>query len=1457
MNTELALVKAVGKQLLADQILPRTDKEPFRIELFGVQREVVVDSVDSGSSRSSSDKHAIYIGKDILFSAWEKSRRMNQTAREVVPRASAYVLTPNTPNGERIDDIWRDLSPRSGELAHNPRALLAGLPGTGKTLFLDYCRDKLYDNMANGRAGGKKSWQLPLWIEASSVLRIGWQQALIKGFNVQYNRDFSFELLEAAIRCGYLVLLIDDIGIWAVDEVLSTSTHLIAQLLSIVGPTGGFVATVDSRYIYKDMFDYWDAEEKRVQKNFTGLGERFQAADDVQLIELAPRIERQCSHVHDAVLTAYDSLPAVMAFGGSGFWSCVNTLIDKWAGEKDNQGVFGEAGRRKFIHTITLWLYHHDAHTIPYDAFRSLCYYALPENYRETFFIDHVARTIINSDLFVGSEGRGISFASGWLREAALAKALLDVHRESQTRKEFYEVLTQGYLYPRLAYLLFSSSDLSNPKRIVADVWGVIVTSRDLDRKSFMAVVHLIMASERIAEGRLSQVRLPKELDLTNAKLHGISLHNVLLERWIFREAIMTSASLRQCHLINCDFSGIYAPDMGFDCSHENALIFSGARLSGAEIRLKNLEGVTFSHADLTAAVVSAEENVEETLQDDALKRVFSQTIIANSKIEIEGREIIPKDTRVPDMDVGAIAWSVSDRDQMVIANRFVFEVSAVSDRRFRVKINDFRLGNNGTVEITTRPKEILFLGKNAEEIVFACYGGSGCSLVYWRLEGPGGADAIRARQLSSMSVHAVQRLDDRYLVVTDQGIHCLSDNGQKTTEGNIFYEHSGVKALLLTSTPRQFVIQSETMLRLVELAKSADGSFETKFIDEISLRGRPIIARGIGETVALAFEGGDVEIFSSRFGWVSRARHRLSFAVIDELIVAHNQANIYAVGRWKNEAGVALIDGVKGDLLVYYEVPKEALDTIQDRLIKSEFSIGIDSGRRKADLSNLETGFLDSSEESALSLLNRIKCINKSLALVVERDGEIVIDVVLRKDDQLSCLYTRYKNIDRSSEDIALSLELVVYNPIGELQQIPANRIHMTNRSPSIIRASCDFRPGQMGEFNLQARFSMGSAMHSIEVDSPFETYLSNPFQFSHGLDGEWLYLFKGHEKTIKYLLDNIDNQHIAIHGSRRQGKSSILYKFRQVSLQRRRDIIPLFISFDQLVEERHEVRGRRKAREDPLLFFARRVNEGIGENEQYRAVLPTREEINNPEKGRRYLLDVRDALKRGSFDRAKLVILADEANVLAALSPDEVNPLSSFIHDNLWIRLLSASLPYREKIDTRFASGIGRFLNNSHFIQPLDSEQIKELCKRPLGSRYTLTKAALDLVCQYSTGRPHDAQVLMYHAINESEDRGITEINCDMINWAYRSKLVPIYYDYLMPFREFEKFDYHTADNWFNDFEDDFEFYLKNINRKDVSENGAYRPFRDWGYVQGRDGNQLHIPHALASAWVERKKE
>jgi hypothetical protein len=133
----------------------------------------------------------------------------------------------------------------------NWRLIIAGLPGGGKTSTAATLHVRLIEEQIHRLSLDKVKphWRLPLRLSAEDVLAKGLPSAIIEGLQETYSSNISYPLFRAAYRCGYYVLFIDDIGLWAQPgERLTVSNPLVSELLATAGETGQFVCTIDSRF---------------------------------------------------------------------------------------------------------------------------------------------------------------------------------------------------------------------------------------------------------------------------------------------------------------------------------------------------------------------------------------------------------------------------------------------------------------------------------------------------------------------------------------------------------------------------------------------------------------------------------------------------------------------------------------------------------------------------------------------------------------------------------------------------------------------------------------------------------------------------------------------------------------------------------------------------------------------------------------------------------------------------------------------------------------------------------------------------------------------------------------------------------------------------------------------------------------------------------------------------------
>ena len=1326
-------------------------------------------------------------------------------------RPGAAYLFRSTDRNSLQDQLERlrkqqndELAPSfSEEFASIPlwRMIVAGLPGGGKTRGADVLQAKLLTEQIAELTKDLPRWRLPLRISAEDALNKGLPSAIIESLQETYSSNVSYPLFRAAYRCGYYVLIIDDIGLWAdPGERLTVSNRLLSELLSTAGESGQFICTIDSRFLYKST----------AARIHAGLGERFELGNDIRLLDLT------------------ESRSTFPKLGDIDTFSVVDRAVTEFVDGPDPAGIFGPGSRRAIVKEMAWQTYRTSGHSVALADLNDMVWRALPSAVQESSFRTKACEIVLTHQLFCGSEVRGFRFSSQLVYEGVLAASVAESILDGKTRDVLISLLAKEDFHERLALMVLCHPKLESRRDAFAAECAWLLEdfparipgglSEQQRTNAAMALITIIAVHHRLSPGADKWVKMPANVNLKGATLVERLFDGMDLRRWNFDGAILTGTTFRNCRLTDCTYRGADAPTIVFDGIEAAGLIdLTGARLAGGRFaNVSPAEPMLFSRADLTAASFAGD------CWQGALANKFHDAILAAS----EGLPDHAVSRRTETLDLTALKLPGTGHQRLAWFEGVVARL--VNERDVEVSYSADPGLRPITVGVTTEFQPLTSLralGLLAGKAAFLARGDKRSVILRWNDGAVQSVPLPVGQDLVAVTDHG------EALFGGASGLELRKWDTDRLVPAGLL---SGAAVDVLLATPQGAVACFGN--RLVDFRRHERG--EWKAWSEIALHGTPTLIANHDFTSVAAFADESVMLLSRRFGWAVRARHQLGFASIGALAIVPSQFLIFVFGNKAERlpcTTICLIDGRTGQLLLYFDhssVPNaEQVMERQMRATRAEIRLA----------ENPHEGIIDPSGTIVLRLLHGIKPHLPATTYEQASQSEVVV-TLMAAPEVARRLFVRYRNASGGA-DLPLTVEFAIERPHGDRVLVPFDNTSLEELPGGAISARFETEFQNQGDHRLTGSIFLAGYQADIELPQPLAVRKRNPFVTQLPLIGETLFLFKGHERMLRHCLDFIDNGSMMVCGSRRMGKSSFLNYLATKFREQRRDVTTVLVSCDAVTKERAD------------LSYFEHLFQQLSHDEWARritGVQPDKTTFNNMNEVKTALGAVKDNMSRVVGEHAKLVVLADEINALLENAGMEaLDRISEVLTNNGWIRQVATGLPNIKGLESTASSGIIRYLGRPSFLQPLSPREIEKLVTEPLLGRFSISAKVLARVVRYSSGRPHDAQNLIYEAVALAIGDERREILDEDVDHSLR-RLVKFFESYQHPFIQLEEEQPEVAASWRSQCHADFDDFYDHLNRLGKTDTG-FGPFLKWGYVRGELGEEYNVPYALLLAWAK----
>jgi len=1318
------------------------------------------------------------------------------------------------------------------------RVLVAGHPGSGKSSIAELVSDLVARRQIRGfesEIREHREWCLPLLARGIDIYRAGLVPTLTRVFRDICRENVSPGVLRAAIQQGHIVPIIDGLEDWADDGCLSSATPLVAEFLTLVGHTGRFLATIDTQLVVFSLFG--DPKRKR-------LGERFADAEDMTLISLLPDGRLEAGDAADSFLDFRNSLAFVNSEPRSAgnYEKTIQGYVRAWEKGDDLWGTFRDRHRQSFMLELTKRILASGINATPLEQVYSIVFDILDEGYRQTFYIEQIVDAVHESGIFAVSEEQGVRFTSRAIYEAMVVEWLAKLASDTRQIDSLWTALKLGLATERLGCHFWVHPEIASRREQVAQrlhrhLEGYSARGTP-GRNLACNLTVLLMTHHRLFKGTQSIVDLPERVILRDCDLEERDFSGARLARWDFSASVLTNSQFCDVEMKDCAFEGVVAPSVEIRARTSlGTNLFSEARLPGALMILGDLKHWRFTKADLTASAIEAEGDKETT------KLAFQHASLSNAKLATNLTAALADLPRL----------AVRDLD-IVINNVRSSSSTYYFGQRYKVLVAEPM--NHSTADL-----EIIDLAGDE---------------VTWKIECSHSVE--RVRYLGGMERHFIvaEGREQRTFV-------CVGENGTQHTwvcrTDEVWDAAVAKRDCVLLATPRglevlTFSPDSATRVVAPDVCSRVLGHPESDSVIAVSGALLTVLSWDADKLVAgesfvlqssdmehlelksseIAFSYGDrsVELVSRRFGWTSRSRHLLSFETISGLFFSSDQPLLFVIGNWRGEpdgSAVALIDTRSGALLLYFPVEdavcdEESLTTLV-REQAHNLRIGLAAEEERADIS---AGVVSLGDHSVMGVLSNMVIEWKTERVPRGEETEIGFDLRPAVSSEGSAmpgrLFKSYRVVGERRET-PLDIEVRLTRPDGSFLLLEGNRFEVCeNTTEGSLECRGTVTLEQVGDYRAKVTAYLCGRARGLLVERPLAVREKNPYTYGHEIKAHWRHMFTGNSQILNWVMENFRNSNLAILGSRRQGKSSLLWElWARLRIEEARDVLPVVISFEGM------------GGADTFQVFVAKVLSALLADQEARRLLEydelppvesSSEALNEIANLRRRLTD---ALGPGSY----LVVLADEVERFVEWDPNLSDALRSTYHTNPWLRQVAACLPTFHRCRGSWErSGFSTLLHHARYMQPLQPGEMCRLIEEPISGQYEIDPETIELVLKYASGRPHDLQVLMFESVNAAREMNVKRITSPMVTSALQRTLLPIYREYLTPFVEFQTEYPKEAGKIRRLLEENFEPQYECLNTEKASP-AFFRPFCDWGYVKGTTGEFLHIPYALVKAWVE----
>lgn len=1339
------------------------------------------------------------------------------------------------------------------------RVLLAGLPGTGKTTVLHTIADRLMGCQTSQleKAESQQSnaicfWQAPILLRGADARQIGFRQLLAEQASSICGFPVPFEVVQAAIRCGYFLLLVDGIEEWTEDGRLSPSSAMMSEFLRIVARTGRFICTVDSRYIRFSMF---------ISHQATEFGERFQDPSEYRLLELAPFIEHRGDDPYAGAVTAVLDKLTRRRTPERGWRDLATNMVEEWNQTSDPLGVLTTGHRLEFPRAFALKMYQQGTGAIPPHMLWELVFDALHEAFRESYYVDRTIDFLFGSPIFEPTSDGGLRFRQQLVQEAFLADALSERLSTEGVTEHFCHILSQGHFHERLACQVWLQPRVQEIKdrilysleRALTDVGRETAAGGTHRRNLIAGLMTLLVSHYRLFVNDKAIMKLPRDIHLCGLNFSEHCFDRLALDRWDFSNSILHNARFEGGKLKDCSFTSAVANGLVLEPAETSGgIVFTGARLAGAKLNLSSLKGVLFSHADLTGAEVT----VKDRTSLDA--SAFHRAVVSGAAIE--GLDSMSHESGTIDFDLDLAVATARPDTPFYRGSRTKLTVAQTAEDACRITIQDVKNPDPHFLNLGTTPWAWEILLENETTTLLAMYRkDEQCKVleICW-------PEAVcRVMELANLRCAAMTDKGELLLGCRD-GLKLLplSPPGQQHSLSPIDgADFAMTPHILLGAGPNRYIAVKGYDLSLFEFSDTGYRLHRSR----TTLHQAPVKWAVNARDLAVAFPDASVALFSHSHGLRLVKHHQTSFAGIDAIAHSNEQRIFFIIGHWPDDpeaTAVMFLDGRTGDVLLYLPyaaLPEESeLDRKWRNLSKRLGNIRQGSQARLEDIAQ---GNLDNRRDNQQRLLNEITATLETQNFVRDVQNQVIFRLEVPAASCFQQLHVRYNLLGGGGRELPLSAEPELISPGDHHYLIPVNKVSLEQDGKTVLgKFSHTFK--SKGVHRIRITLSLGAGTASLQIKQDIRVTEKNPFAYQKGLQGENAFLFVGHEDIMQWVTESIGGDCCTILGSRRQGKSSLLHTCGAKFMRKARvDVVPVYISFEPLISngrgdpsspDNHEMTGAAAFIEQIFRYIRARPDLARLCDVTDFGSFNTFNEAENR-------LDLLGARLGSTLGRSfKLVILADEVDCHTQMSIEESAVIGSLLHNRAWLWMVSAGLPsLRAPVKTIDNSGLVRFFAKACFLQPLSDPELKEIIQRGCGRRFHVPDHVFRQIAKYATGRPYDLQVLMHHSVAQAIKQTTNEITTAMVDQAFKEYLVPIYRDsYMAALLEFEEESPERAREYREYLNEDFDDQFKRINTA-TNTQAIYKHAFKWGYVRNDTGSEVHMPYALVRAWFETRRE
>ena len=1450
---------------------------------------IFVDSVPF--SNKTKGEGEISLGGELLFKGILRGQIDSQHQRGPFQDAGRKEMEFSFRKIERDEEPWisrigsparRLVSTAVKNLQEGRRLVLAGAPSCGKSTAAGLIAAELVHSQI--KRLDKKSpeeclWQIPVKFSARQALREGVAKAAEEAFFQDYGIQLPGNMFKVAVQAGLVVPIIDGVEEWGNGDRLGTSTRLVAEFFILVGRRAPLVLTVDSRCIFMSIFD---------KDRVTGFGERCRDGDDIDLLELAPFCGMGGSR-RKMFLALRSELPGLdkgdvascLEEGRDPAGVICAREIEQWLDEPDPYGLMTPETRRELVHLIAREQFASGASSIPFTRVLDIIYDKIPYELRDTYHIDILTDSIFRCPFLDGDEDQGLSFSSQLMWETAFVDFLSRLISREGIGPDIMDVLSRGILNQRTALAFWMREEiqargkmhfgriahlLSKPESVVDRA----NLSNDQRRNITIALFRLYTAFETL-EGKPLPIQLPKGVSFSGARLDEIDFSDIAITKWNFDDAVLKGAYFKNSELKECSFRNVYAYYMYFQPkSITGTCNFLNARVPGAAFRLPRFDEIKLTRADLTGSLIECPPEDQGKLLRELDSAITDNTLMRDFKSQAEG--MIGLDTE---------CWWFLERNSEIqfLANRFIIEALEPSKQGTGLQILD------------CMDNEKTWLPFDDETVAIACPllqpGSSDTETIAFVAEGTDKVYLVERRSgqwnhtllpgvTPGVRVAVRPAGSDRLIVVTDDAAVELGP-GKSVLKLDMPWREVVAAAQAEPGDDRLVIITHDQLFE-VKLERAADDKLLTRICHKHRLAGSAVLLNVNGDTAAVGFEDNTIQLFSKRFGWASRGRHLLSFDRLRAVIVAPERGFTFVIGNWDvaveggrgftdiipkldrtdesdnvGSIGVCILDSRTAETIIYYEIAERS----RDKVVKALRKVGAQAklhGQERLNKAEREEGRYDGTDDCSRFILQHVEWSLDDVTYVNNVPHKI--EVRFEPKRPLTKLRHIYEIEGRKAIQMPLRIEVVITEPDGASHSVPTDDV-VTKNSGSGIAMTVPWTFRMDGDLRLTVNMFLGPAIRTIEFETPLKSRPDNPFNYGPALGKEKAYMFYGHEKTLDKLDADIRNSSRKVCGSRRQGKSSLLFALEnRLRSNARNDMLVVSMSFDSLVN------NSGNSQSESAVDFVNLIFEKIAMDEKYSRQMGVEmaPRLSSPNEAKQKLQELVEEVKQVFGPNGRLVVLIDEYNAFLEFA-DYGEYIGTFFQDmDPTLRAIAFDLPYSRKhskekeLDAKQNSGLFRFFQQIYYMQPLEPKEIEALAREPIRGRYNIDTDALDELVTRSAGRPYDAQVMLRSSIGRLINDNRKVITAGDVVDAFEMELTPTYRrDYFEPIEHFIKADGPAANNMLSALKDNFWDNVRIINGESEGNSAIHPHAFEYGYVSGHVGQDVHLPPALLNAWAK----